>query len=251
MPYMQSRARVALEQSLDDIRARCRAVSSASVDPTLREYVLAAAIFLGHAALENYISDSLSDYASAASAKAARASALAPNLQAHLFIHKSNAEVLFSSYQLGGSEADLLKKFSGVVRGSLAGFVDGSAPLPTFRGSDIFTHYKYPSAKNLNRVFSRIGIPKVFSHLDRILRTNASALLESIGSLRTQLAHTGTLPGTSPRDVRDRLDDVSRLVRGLDRVLYGATAQAFGDASWRTYCCTASEPTSAASAASA
>ena len=237
MAYKRSKARAELQSAFTRIVSTVRAVDTNNADTNVRDFVLAASIFLAHAELENYVSDLFAGYASAACAKATNGSALPALLRSHLFLEKANLRTIIGSFITGKSELDILKALASSLRHSAGSIVNDAVPLSPFVGRDILTLQKYPSQDNLRKVFSRIGVMNIFDRASRHLRQDASALLESLGSLRTQLAHTGTLPGVSPRDIKERLKETERFVGAIDRVMFKETAGVFGSATWASHMC--------------
>lgn len=237
MSYQHSRARSSLKTEYAAITSTLRTLDRGQHDSAVREYVISAAIFIAHAVLENYISDVFSAYAIAACAQAKNGSQLPEHLRSHLFSHRANLHVLVGNVIGGKSEEALLKPLASALKGPAGSLVNDGAALPIFNGKDIYTNFKYPSAKNLRKLFFRIGVENVFDRASALLKQDSSALLESLGSLRTQLAHTGSSPGVSTKDVRERLKDCERFVGAVDRILYGETSKCFGLQTWRTHVC--------------
>lgn len=237
MPYKTSRARRNLKAAYSDMDARLQSVNVSRVDPQVRDYVIAAAIFLAHAELENFIADIFSDFATGIRAMATKGSQLPGELQSHLFLSKANAQAVFGKYVASKSEKEMLKSFVAALRGHAGTIVNDSVSLAPFTGKDIYANQKYPSEDNLRRIFYRIGIDKVFDKLSAYLKQDSAALLESLGSLRTQLAHTGTLPGVSCKDVRERIRDTERFVGAIDRLMYKSMSSNFGSSAWVSHVC--------------
>ncbi|MFH4201971.1 hypothetical protein WAJ61_21480, partial [Acinetobacter baumannii] len=77
------------------------------------------------------------------------------------------------------------------------------ATLPQYalKGDFLYERKKYPSVDNLNIIYKRIGIKKIFNEVSRELKSDAQSYLESLSSLRTTLAHNGELVGISFDDV--------------------------------------------------
>jgi hypothetical protein len=237
MPYQMSRARKALQQTYDEINERLRAAENRSVDVKLREYVIAASIFLAHAEIENFIADLFSAFAVSAHRNAAIGSKLPRNLQAHLFLLKSNAKAIFGNFASSNSEKQLLSAFSNALRSVPGSVINDAVALAPFSGKDLVTSIKYPSEENLKKLFYRLGVDNLFDRLSHYLRQDSRALLMSIGSLRTQLAHTGVLPGVSCRDVRSLLRDTKKFVGAVDREMFRVTVSSFGVRAWTNYLC--------------
>lgn len=234
MAYSISRARRTLETSFTGIAKTLRIVDYKATAPPIRDYVIVAGIVLAHSEIENYISDLLDAFAGAVKSKPRKGSELPSLLRAHLFIHKSSVKSIIGNLMAGGGEKNCLDAFGAAVAGPAGTIVNDVSPLMAISGADIYTTYKYPSKDNVKRLLQRLGVADPTSELNRAIRADAIALLESLAGLRTQLAHAGgTLPGVTPRDVRDRLNGVKKFVRAFDRVLYDVTVSHFGAASWR------------------
>lgn len=237
MAYKTSRARRSLQGAYVDIYSRLRTADSRSVHPNIREYVIAASIFLAHAELENYIADVFSDFATGAKSIATKGSLLPRELQAYLFLFKASAQSAFGRYVASNSEKELIKSFVNALQGPAGSIVNDSVPMANFTGQDIYTQYKYPSEDNIKKLFYRVGISNAFDRLSALLKQDSKALLESLGSLRTQLAHTGTLPGVSCRDVRERIQDSERFAGAIDRLMYTTMSSNFGSGVWVSHLC--------------
>ncbi|WP_297484535.1 HEPN domain-containing protein [Ferrovum sp.] len=233
MPYRISRARRGLQAVYLDINARLLSAYSSRIDPKIRDYVIAASIFLAHAELENYIADIFSEFAFAAQAIATKGSQLPGELQSHLFLSKANAKTVFSKYVGGNSEKELLKSFMVALRGHAGTIVNDSVAMASFEGKDIYAGEKYPSVDNLKKLFYRIGIDNVFNKLNGYLKQDSEALLKSLGSFRTQLAHTGNIPPeASCKDIRDLLRNTERFVGAIDRLMYKSISSNFSSSVW-------------------
>jgi len=237
MAYKTSRARKNLQDSYTDIYARLRAANGRGIHPNIREYVIAASIFLAHAGLENFIADIFSDFATGAKSIATKGSLLPGELQAHLFLSKANAQNTFGKYVASNSEKELIKSFMAALKGPAGTIVNDSVTIANFTGQDIYTQLKYPSKENLKKLFYRVGVSNIFDKLNALLKQDSIALLESLGSLRTQLAHTGTLPGISCNDVRDRIRDTERFAGAIDRLMFTTVSSNFGSPIWLRHVC--------------
>ncbi len=235
MSYKKSNARTALEESYSNILSRLRAAQRSSVDASIREYVIAASIFLAYAEMENYVADLFTAFANSISYGSAKNSKLPGNLRSHLFLTKSNMRKIFGSFLAQNDEKELLANFSNAINGQHGDILSKMDHNVSCIGKEILTNNKYPSIDNLQKLFMRIGVNNIFDRLSRYLRRDSKYLLESLGSLRTQLAHNATLPGISPEDVRERLNDAKRLVNAIDRQMYGIVVRQASDADWKRY----------------
>jgi len=237
MTYKTSRARKQLQMVYKNIKKRIRKSENKKVDVDIREYVVSAAIFLAFAEIENYITDVFSDFSTCTAANVTKGSELPGNMRPHLFLQKSNATATFGNFIISNSEKEMFRSLATAFNGHARSYVDDSIQLQAFTGKDIYTTIKYPSEKNLEKLFLRIGVDKIFDKLSALLGENAKTSLQSISSLRTQLAHTGALPGISSKDVRGRLDSAERFVGAIDRILYQITTSSYNAAQWNRYLC--------------
>lgn len=237
MTYKTSKARGQLQAVYKDIKKRIKSAENKKVDVQLREYVIAAAVFLAFAEIENYVGDVFSSFSNCIRANVTKGSKLPGNVRPHLFLQKSNAPAIFGNFITSNSEKDLFRSFSSALSSHAGSYIDDAVEIKAFSGKDLYTTIKYPSEKNLEKLFFRIGVDKIFMVLSKILREDAKALLESISSLRTQLAHTGTLPGISAKDVKARLASAERFVGAMDRVMYQVTTSHYKAAEWNAHLC--------------
>jgi hypothetical protein len=237
MPYLVSSSRNTTKLEFKEIKSRIRKSQNKSIDPAIREYVVAASIFLAHAILENYISDIFSSFASAIQSSPIKGGEIPDALRAHLFLSKIDKTKIYGSAVGIHAESESLTSLSNALKNSAGTVVDDAKTIFRFYGKDIYTNHKYPSADNLKKIFQRIGEPKIFQQLDIVIKRDSRSLLESMGSLRTQLAHTGQLPGVSPSDVVAKIVDLEVFVSALDRVMHKIIARSFGQAIWKSHMC--------------
>jgi len=235
MPYKKSKARKTLQLEFKGISERLRAVQRGSIDQGVKEYVLAASIFLAHASLENYISDVFSDSAKGIQSVAKKGGDLPDNLRSHLFLHNLNKVKIYGAAIGLNSEKEAIESLNNSLKGYAGAVVDNSRDIFILNGKHIYTNYKYPSKDNLIRVFERVGVNKIFKVLSARMKRDSAAVLESIGDLRTQLAHTGQIPGISAKDIINRIGDVESFVGAMDRVLYGIIVAKYKQAAWDGY----------------
>lgn len=234
MPYRKSKSLYQLETSYAEIGKRLRSVSTPATPVTISEYVKSAAIFIAHAELENYFADLFDTYANCIQKSVNNCAGLHVSLRAHLFLTRTNTIQLVATFLSNRDERVLNQKFGAASLNSAGTYVDGSRSLHQFGGSHIVLDQKYPSLKNIASVFSRIGVDNVFDKLNAKVGGDCRSLLSSLGELRTQLAHTGSIPGVSEKDIRTRIADVIRVTRAMDRIVYSEVCSFGSDNIWKT-----------------
>lgn len=237
MPYSVSAARKTTRLDFKEIKSRIRKSQNKKVESTIREYVIAASIFLAHATLENYISDIFSGFANGIQSSPIKGSEIPESLQAHLFLHRIDKTKIYGAAIGTHSEVESLTSIAKSLKSHAGTVVDNTTTIFRFTGKDIFTNHKYPSVENIKKIFHRIGEPKIFTKLDIVLKNSSQSLLESLGSLRSQLAHTGQIPGVSPSDVIKRIEDVELFISAIDRVMYKLVTSFSDQRTWKLHMC--------------
>jgi hypothetical protein len=237
MPYAVSSHRKRLNQQLDEIKKNLRIADGKGIPSVLRDYAIAAAIFLAHAEIENYFVDSLSGIANAYSKALADASKLPIRLRAHLVVEKLNFQNVAAKLSMKSGEGDVHGAVEKWFSSPQFALLNESKPLPAFFGSDIHGDYSYPSKKNIERILRRIGIGDPKGTLNGMGKRDVLSLLESVADLRTALAHSAALPGIACTDVIQRLSDLKLFAQAMDRVLYAHVRASLTHAAWRADLC--------------
>lgn len=237
MAYQISLSRKSFDTQIDDIIRRLKDADKPGVSPALRDFSIAAAIFLAHAEFENYFVDVLGRLAAMYSNAAVTAAQLPARLRAHLIYTKLNLEALAGKVAARAGEPDILLAVEKWFASPSVALIDQSKPLTPFNGASIHGDQDYPSTKNIQKVLQRIGIGDPTGALNKAGKRDAFLLLKSVADLRTSLAHTATLPGISVEDVRDRLGGLKVFVRSMDRALYLHGRKSCSQAAWTAAMC--------------
>lgn len=238
MAYLISRQRVVLEQQLDSIKTKLAEANKPNVSVDLRDYAVAAAIFLAHAEFENYFIYVLSDVAQTYTSAAGDASKLPLKLRVHLVATRFNLEGLAPKLMSRSRDQEFSTTIERWFGSADVALIVGTNPLPPITGIDIYGEYSYPSRQNIDRILRRLGVGDVGGTLNRLGGgRDVVGLLESIASLRTSLAHSATLPGISVGDVLLRIDGLKIFVQAFDRTLYTQILATLTDRDWHTHMC--------------
>jgi hypothetical protein len=98
--------------------------------------------------------------------------------------------------------------------------MNGQNDLPKFFGSNlVLSETTYPSAKNIKRLFARLGIDDLFARLDKRCKRDMALTIDSFQSLRTALAHESP-PNVTIIDVKLHFESMRLLTKALDRVAF-------------------------------
>lgn len=216
MPYKRSVYRLDFDNRIKLLKVE--AVKANRLPDThrdIRDMVFQCAIFQTSAALESYLKLIVESWFQ--EIKNRSLGALIPN----------NTRGHFALRQFSGVfERYLANRDEAIVASTLGGerafwpVMTGAATVPSFiKGADVHDGVAYPSYKNLQKLFARLGLPKVQNHIAAILRRDVETMIEGFQSIRTALAHAAP-PAITLYDVRSRLADMADLVRAIDRILY-------------------------------
>lgn len=233
MPYAPSKHVTGLDVALQEIIANILIGTAPTFPAIVREYCVAAGVFLAHAQFENFFVDLVDSLARAYSS--GRADELPNRLRAYFFLKNSNLQTTISLRIAGGSEHEFLDRTSSTIAGPAKHFIDQSLPLPALEGEDIHGEQSYPSTNNIKKVLKRIGVGDPASELNKNIQADAILLLESLASLRTALAHAASLPSISTADIIKRIEGLHKFATSFDKVIYAQLVKTHSEASWHTY----------------
>lgn len=237
MGYKASRARRSFEQEVSIYCQTLRVANTGPVDPRVRQYVIASAIFLGHASLENFIKDLFDGICSAFSSTGVKARDLPDDYRFFIISKSANWESHFSNFQASGDEKKLLGSLAQLLKNPKIPLIDGDKQSPSIRGVEILAGKGYPSQENLERIFSRIGISKIFNEISALLKSDSRLLLKGFSDKRTELAHNAVMTGISTTDVVNELKKIERFVAAIDRICYAHVTSLVKQKSWLAAAC--------------
>jgi hypothetical protein len=232
MPYTRSRARKLFESDLASIVLTIRAAYSGQcLSGPVREFALCSAVLLCSAKIESYLEDLLADWARAVMAQGVTTERLPRTTRAFLM----NQQALGAAYRRFIADEDeiaLLGRLEALIGATAFEFAFDGRQLPRFSVPSLYSDRKYPSPKNLKRLFARFGIAHVFNAMDRVARRDTEALLKSFNDLRTEMAHVGMPVGLSDVDIKKHLVNVQVIVRSMDRMFFQHVTKTVGSNCW-------------------
>ncbi len=232
MAYKQSRALREFKLVIKSYREVLISTDQQITEPTIRQYVISAAVFLGHGSFENFIRELFDTFARCISKPGVESKDLPLDLRLFLLAQSVQLEKHYANYQASGDEKRLLQGLKSLVNSPKKHLLQDREQTPAIAGSEILLTKSYPSAENLERVFSRIGLPRIFHSVNAILRADGELLLKGFSDKRTELAHTAVMPGTSATDIREELEKMEKFVAAIDRVVYKHVTTLVGQAVW-------------------
>jgi len=220
MAYRKSSPRVEFHRAIADVVERVRAAGAQGVPLALKEYVYACSIFLSHAQFENYFVDVLDRVARMYSSQSTTNSEIPVGLRTHVFLSRSNMWRSIANWLANGDEQLLLRGAAAALNNHVPTFLGATSPPQPLTGADLSGSLTYPSEANLIQVLRRIGIGDPKGAINQAAGADAWSLLQSVASLRTALAHDGSMPGVSERDLVARLRGLEKFVVAVDHALY-------------------------------
>lgn len=238
MAYLISRQRAAFEGQIESIKTKLGAADRPDLSVDLRDYAVAAAIFLAHAEFENYFVYVLSDIARTYTLAASDATKLPAKLRVHLVVTKFNLEGLAPKLLSRARDPDFTNAIEKWFNSADRSLIAGAGSLAPLSGIDIYGDYSYPSMQNIERILRRLGVGDVRGTLNRLGGgRDVVALLESIADLRTSLAHSAQLPGINISDVLLRIDGLKVFAQAFDRTLHAQILTTLTVQDWQTQMC--------------
>lgn len=232
MPYRKSKARLVFEADISRELVLLRRAGATKIkDLDLRGYVLSSVISKGSVSLELYLEKVFSDWFAKLRTVPAANSVISPQLRAFLITHKHVNEHLMRFLAMK-DEGVYLDAVAGTLAAPEWQMLDAASNIPNADLMSVIREKRYPSPKNIRRVFRRIGVQNFRSKLNSAGRTDIEALIQSYNDVRNDFAHDGIIVGANATDIRKKLRDLIRVVNAIDRVLHKFVHDTCGGAFW-------------------
>ena len=232
MAYRQSRARRRFDAEVKRLLETVREAYSQECSSTaVREFALCSAVLLCSARMESYVEDLLADWGSAVKVQVLTTERLPKRMRAFLL----NQPAIFSAYRqyiVDGDEAGVLTRLEALIGSAYYDLAIDGRRIPPFAVEAVYRDRKYPSPKNLRRLFGRFGVSNVFDELNRIARRNTEAMLTSFNDLRTEIAHVGVPVGLNATDIKQHVRNVQAVVGYIDRMFFSHVSKSIGADCW-------------------
>lgn len=131
-----------------------------------------------------------------------------------------------------GDEGALITKISSMFGKSHYHFAVDTLSVPRLQGADLYKDKKYPSPKNMRRLFDRLGIPQIFVELNKSSKRDLESVLTSFNDVRTEIAHSGIPPAINDRDIKIQIANMQSFIYHLDKTFYKHVCKHTGVVSW-------------------
>jgi hypothetical protein len=232
MPYHYSRARKQFIAEQGAIRtALGDAYSAKCSSSVVREFALCSAVVLTRAKVETYLATLVADWGRAVSGAGLKTDALHPHTRAFL-LNEPAIEKAYMRLAFDGNEGNFIPALGLLMGTPVFNFSKNGEGIPAFQVARVYSDVKYPTPKNLRKLFRRLGIDPVFPRLNAIAKRDVESLLTSFNDIRTEMSHHGMPVGVSVGDIKARINDVSFVVGYVDRLFYSHVCKTTGAACW-------------------
>ena len=138
-------------------------------------------------------------------------------------------EDIFKRFLALGDEGELVERMNKQVL--MFELFDNMKAVPSLDYSGkIIKDRKFPSVRNVDAMFKRLGIPRVFQRLSKRTRTDVELAFQSFMDVRNALAHESP-PSITNLDV-DRFGQVGAWIDAIDREFYSHVVRCSGSRYW-------------------
>jgi hypothetical protein len=146
-----------------------------------------------------------------------------------LYAAKSQEEA-FKRFIGLGDEVDLSARTGAMLETFL--LFDEAKPAPALEyRSTLIKDKKFPSVRNVEILFRRLGIPRIFQALSRRSSTDVELALRAFMDVRNALAHESP-PSITHLDVARYFTQVEVWIEAIDREFYGHVVRSSGSNYW-------------------
>ncbi|MBZ9870896.1 hypothetical protein LB542_08485 [Mesorhizobium sp. BR1-1-9] len=195
----------------------------------VRDAIFQNCVFQLSALLEDYLLELTSQWLSGLTAAGATNSRM-PMITRALFAARSQEE-LHRRFIALGDETELAIGTSEQL--AVFGLLRDDDQMPVLDlVSKLIKDRKFPSIRNLEVLFRRLGKPKMTQALSKRTKTNVELALQAFMDVRNVLAHEGP-PSITDLDVGRYFERVDAWIEGIDREFYGHVVKTSGAQYWQ------------------
>lgn len=230
MPYSRSQARIDASERLRTLkepyhyaRIRTRAL------PTfLRDAVYQNCVFQLSALLEDYLQSVSRSWFDNLQSMGANNSAL-PEYTRTMILLKYQEEA-FKRFIGLGDESSFSTKI--LEEKSVFSVLDSSKAIPDCDLNDlIISDKKFPSIRNFDKLFKRLGIEKIYGKISMRTKSTFDLNLQSFMDMRNALAHECP-PSITHVDVGRYFQQIELWIGAIDRIFYSHVVKTSGSPAW-------------------
>jgi hypothetical protein len=230
MPYTMSRARVNFENELKRLKNLSKTISFKNIPIGYDHKIMVfqASIFLLCACLEDYVKVIIEDWIYELKSKSACVKNLPIETRTLALLHfQSEAYKKFLNTNDEKSALNSLK-----VNQDFYKLMDENFNFSYhIKPEQILNKKKYPSIRNIEALFNRVGINSIFSKINSLGKKDYKLSLKSFLDVRETMAHQGTINITY-NDIKRHFENINKLVFLIDKILYSHFVKISGAKYW-------------------
>jgi len=219
MSYSKSSARIEFESEALKLKNLAQKISYnySPLSYDHKQLIFQSCIFLLCARIEDYTKNFLENILYNYRTKGAKLKDLPENTRIKTIIDHQKDH--FKSFYNQEDEKKLIGKLSFSSNISYQLIFDENPFTNQIRVGNIIATNKYPSIKNLNKVYNRLGIDNITSKINIKASKDLKTSFESFLSLRESIAHQSTTSITID-DVKRHFLNVIEYINYIDRIVY-------------------------------
>ena len=233
MSYSKSNARDVFDnfsRQLYSLAKSTKAIPGASLSYNHKDLIYKSLVVLLCSSIEEYHKTFIEDWFYKLRSSGVNMDKVPVNARIFGFLH--NTEHYFKNFLYNREgEKEIIDKFAR-SKDVLKKYVDDTEPFDmSWLAANVWSNKKYPSTKNIETLYNRLGIPNIFRVLSAVKHKDYKTPLDSFLSVRESIAHAGAGAVTFD-DVKKYIDFVNEFVHLLDRELYKHCCHAAGGDNW-------------------
>lgn len=218
MPYSKSLARQDFESEFFRIKklAKKSSFASSPISYDHKQLIFQSCIFNLSARIEDYTKSLIEGILFNYRSRGAKLSDLHENIRIKGII--DNQTIHYRNYYNQSDEKKLIQNLS-IKKGTFNLLDDDIVFVNQVKSINIISTNKYPSVKNLKKIYNRIGIEDIVAKINAESKRDLKTAFESFLNLRESIAHQSP-PNITFQDVERHYDNVKQYINFIDRIVY-------------------------------
>jgi hypothetical protein len=230
MAYSRSNAREEFESEASKLKKLAKKVSylSSPFSYDHKQLIYQSCIFLLSARIEDYTKNFIESIFFNYKIKGATLSQIPENSRIKALIEIQ--KVHFKNFYNQEDEKKLIKNLS-LKSGTYNLVFDNVIYTNQVKAGHVIGTNKYPSIKNLNKVYNRLGIDDIVVKINIKAKKDLKTSFESFLSLRESIAHQST-SNLTYLDIERNFNNVLEFVQYIDRIVYSHICEISSSQFW-------------------
>lgn len=231
MSYRKSQSRKNFDVAIGNILSDLKHLKRTGISASYKNHVELSCIVLTSAQIENYLTDLLGGWLRDLNSNSIRVADVPSELKAY-FANSEHSKRTIFHYMMLGDEPEYIKSMITIMNGNQATILNPNLTMPRLPAGELL-NAKYPSPKNFQKIFFRVGIRNIFQQIDPLILTNSKMKMQQFNDVRTAIAHSGSSPGMTTDDIIDIIQYMQKIIQKTDRIMHKHIKKHGGLACWR------------------